>query len=68
MILYVSLVDRHKPYGQRFVGAYMVEIPYAPVHHGQIDCQAVCADPEGGAERLRPFFDRLLSKEEAELV
>lgn len=64
MIIYLSIVDRHRRKGDGFVGGYAIEVPYEAVHQGQIDVMVVTGDPDNVAERWRPLLGRLLRKDE----
>ncbi len=61
MIVGVSIVDRHKPAGERHVGTYMFEVDYSGDSHFDIECM-VC--PPENEENLRPYLNRLLRRED----
>jgi hypothetical protein len=64
MIIAVSIVDKHKPEGERHVGTYMFEIDYPPDTH--FDFMVVSSKPgqEAITEHMKPFLNRLLSRDE----
>jgi hypothetical protein len=64
MIIGVSIVDKHRPHGQRHVGTYVFEIDYpAAAHPDQISFLAMDY-PVNDEARLRPFVGKLLSASE----
>ena len=66
MIIAVSIVDKHKPEGQRHVGTYQFEIDYPDDTH--FDLLVVSSNKEHPsapmAAKVRPYLNRLLSKDE----
>lgn len=64
MIVCVSIVDRHRPEGDRHVGTYTFEIGYpAATHPGQMDFYTADCPAEGEAE-IRHTIGKLLRREE----
>jgi hypothetical protein len=62
MIIAVSIVDKHKPAGHRHVGTYMFEIERPNDSHFDILTHA--CPPGEYEDKLRPFLNRLLQKDE----
>lgn len=60
MIVYLSVIDKHRPTGEQFVGAILVEIPIA-VEDTHYSVAAVNCDLQ--TEPLfRPFLGKLMNK------
>jgi hypothetical protein len=61
MIVWVSIVDKHRPAGDMNVGAYAFEIDYPADSH--FDFMTVACPPEAEAD-VRPLLNRLLKEKD----
>lgn len=70
MIIAVSIVDKHKPEGERHVGTYQFEIDYPDDTH--FDLMVVSSNKEHPsapmAAKVRPYLNRLLSSLEMQIM